>query len=226
MKLGTYEGDDLFKKPRLEMVETQLIGRGITNQRVIEAMRLAPRHLFVEEALRYKAYEDYPLPIGEKQTISQPYMVAVMCEHLGLKGDEKLLEIGTGSGYQTAVLSLLAGQVYSIERIAPILFRARKTMESLGAHNVALKVGDGTIGWADFAPFDAIIVSAGGPETPKPLLEQLAVGGRMVIPVGGEFGQILRTIVNDGRGYKTLEDTPCTFVRLVGRYGWPEDGLD
>jgi protein-L-isoaspartate(D-aspartate) O-methyltransferase len=226
MKLDGYNGDDLFKKPRLEMVESQLVrvGREIKDQRVLEAMRTVPRHLFVEEALRGKAYEDYPLPIGEKQTISQPYMVALMCERLDLKGGEKVLEIGTGSGYQTAVLSLLAGQVYSIERIAPILFRTRKIIESLGIHNVALKVGDGTIGWSDFAPFDSIIVSAGGPSAPQPLMDQLAVGGRMVIPVGHETGQMLRTIINTGCGFKTLEDTPCTFVKLVGRYGWAENG--
>lgn len=208
------------------MVETQLVKRGITDARVLEAMRLVPRHLFVEEAMRSTAYEDFPLPIGEKQTISQPYMVALMCERLGMKGDEKILEIGTGSGYETSVLGLLAGRVYSVERIAPLLFKARKVIESLGLHNVALKVGDGTIGWSDFAPFDAIIVSAGGPDVPAPLVEQLADGGRMIIPVGGETGQALRTVVKDANGVKSIEDTPCTFVKLVGRYGWGENGAN
>ncbi|MBI5179630.1 MAG: protein-L-isoaspartate(D-aspartate) O-methyltransferase [Nitrospinae bacterium] len=208
------------------MVDTQLIRRGIKDPRVIEAMRLVPRHLFVEEALGFKAYDDYPLPIGEKQTISQPYMVAVMCEHLELKGTEKILEIGTGSGYQTAVLSLLAARVYSIERIAPLLFKSRKVIESLGIHNVALKVGDGTIGWKDYAPYDAVIVSAGGPEVPKPLVDQLADGGKLVIPVGGETGQVLETVIKTPTGLRTLENTPCNFVKLVGQYGWPENGTE
>ncbi len=224
MKLNGYNGEDLYKKPRNEMVENQLVRRGITDQRVIAAMRLVPRHLFVEEALGYKAYDDYPIPIGEKQTISQPFMVATMCEQLRLKGHEKVLEIGTGSGYQTAVLSLLASQVYSIERIGPLLFKARKVLESVGIHNVALKVGDGTLGWKDFAPYDAITVSAGGPEIPKPLLEQLVDGGKLIIPVGNEVGQVLEIAVKTPGGIKIAENTPCTFVRLIGEYGWRENG--
>jgi protein-L-isoaspartate(D-aspartate) O-methyltransferase len=206
------------------MVETQLVRNGITDQRVLEAMRLVPRHLFVEDALSLKAYINGPLPIGDKQTISQPYMVAIMCQQLGLKGGEKVLEIGAGSGYQTAVLSLLASRVYSIERIAPLLFKARKALESIGIHNVALKVGDGTLGWKDFAPYDAVIVSAGGPEIPKPLLEQLAEGGKLVMPVGNETGQMLKTALKKPGGVTILENTPCTFVRLIGQYGWPENG--
>ncbi len=215
---------DVYTKPRLEMVEQQLVRRGIRDERVLAAMRQVPRHVFVDEALSFKAYEDYPLPIGEKQTISQPYMVAVMTELLELKGTEKVLEIGTGCGYQTAVLSLTAARVYSIERIAPLLFKARKTLEGLGIHNVALTVGDGTLGWKDFAPYDAILVAAGGPEVPKPLLEQLAAGGRIVIPIGGETGQILKRVTRTERGFEETASTPCTFVKLVGQYGWRENG--
>jgi protein-L-isoaspartate(D-aspartate) O-methyltransferase len=223
VKLNGYNGDDMFKIPRLDMVQTQIVERGIKDARVLEAMSIIPRHLFVDEAMKYNAYRDGALPIGDKQTISQPYMVAIMCEHLDLKGNEKVLEIGTGSGYQTAVLSLLSAQVYSVERIAPILFKARKTLESLGIYNVALKVGDGTLGWNDFAPYDAIIVSAGSPELPKPLLEQLAVQGKMVIPVGDDLGQTLRTVVKTDKGFVTKEDTGCTFVPLLGQYGWKEN---
>lgn len=214
----------IFNRPRLEMVERQIAARGVKDPRVLDAMRRVPRHRFVDEALRYEAYEDRPLPIGERQTISQPYMVAAMTELLELKGTEKVLEIGTGCGYQTAVLSLLAAQVYSIERIAPLLFKARKTLEELALHNVALKVGDGTLGWKDFAPFDAILVAAGGPEVPKPLLDQLAEGGRMVIPIGDERGQVLNKIVRTGPETREVISTPCTFVKLVGQYGWRENG--
>lgn len=216
----------IYNRPRLEMVEKQIVARGVRDPRVLEAMRRVPRHQFVDEALRYEAYEDRPLPIGEKQTISQPYMVAIMSELLELKGTERVLEIGTGCGYQTAVLSLLAAQVYSIERIQPLLFKARKTLEGLGVHNVALKVGDGTLGWSDFAPYDALLVAAGGPEVPKPLLDQMAIGGRMVIPVGDDQGQILRVIKRTAKGYSETTSTPCTFVRLVGQYGWDRNGTE
>lgn len=215
---------DIYTKQRLAMVEQQLVRRGIHDEKVLAAMRRVPRHVFVDEALRFKAYDDYPLPIGEKQTISQPFMVAAMSEMLELKGGEKVLEIGTGCGYQTAVLSLLVAQVYSIERIAPLLFKARKTLEGIGIHNVALKVADGTLGWNDFAPYDAILVAAGGPEVPKPLLEQLAIGGRIIIPVGGESEQVLKRIMRTPYGYEETASTPCTFVKLVGQYGWRENG--
>ncbi len=214
---------DIHEKRRFDMVEKQIVSREIRDERILEAMRAVPRHLFMEEALREKAYGDSPLPIGERQTISQPYMVAVMTEMLRLKGDEKVLEIGTGSGYQTAVLSRVAGQVYSVERIPALLAKARKTLEALGYSNVALRVTDGTYGWKEYAPYDAIIVTAGGPEVPPTLINQLAQGGRLVIPVGNEDRQYLHKITK-GRNGTTKESIsiPCSFVKLVGHFGWQE----
>ncbi|MBI5286360.1 MAG: protein-L-isoaspartate(D-aspartate) O-methyltransferase [Deltaproteobacteria bacterium] len=205
------------------MVETQLIPRGIKDKRVLDAMRTVPRHLFVEEALQDQAYNDYPLPIGERQTISQPYMVALMTEALELKGNEKVLEVGTGSGYQAAILSLLAEKIYSIERISSLAARARKVLDSLFCSNVVIKIGDGTLGWKEEAPFDGIIVTAATPSVPESLLEQLAVGGRMVIPVGGIFSQILMKIIKTKEGITRLDLGGCRFVKLVGRYGWKEE---
>lgn len=204
------------------MVEKQLVGRGITDERVLKAMGEIPRHKFLEEALRERSYGDYPIPIGEKQTISQPYMVAIMSEMLNLTGSEKVLEIGSGSGYQTAVLSKLAAQVYSVERIPRLLMKARQTLEEIDIHNVALKIADGTLGWKDYAPYDAILVTAGAPEVPKALLDQLAMGGRMVLPVGDEERQVLHKIVKTKFGIRESIHTQCSFVKLIGQFGWKE----
>lgn len=205
------------------MVETQLVPRGIADKRVLDAMQSVPRHLFVEKALWEQAYSDYPLPIGEKQTISQPYIVALMTEALELKGDEKALEIGTGSGYQTAVLSKLAEKVYSIERISPLAERARKLLDELHCSNVVVRVCDGTEGWKDESPFDAILVTAASPDIPPPYIEQLKIGGRLVIPVGDVFSQVLTKIIKTKDGIIKSDLCGCRFVKLVGRYGWTEE---
>src|SRR5437773_6079186 len=176
------------------MVDEQLKRRGITDARVLDAMRRIPRHRFVEEGLAHSAYEDHPLPIGEGQTISQPYIVALMTSLLGLTGQEKVLEVGTGSGYQTAVLGALARRVCSIERLPRLAERARATLEALGVANVWIRVGNGALGWPDEAPFDRILVAAGGPSVPPPLVEQLVEGGRLVLPVGSAEDQVLTVV--------------------------------
>jgi protein-L-isoaspartate(D-aspartate) O-methyltransferase len=209
-----------FPKARSKMVEDQIIPRGIKDARVIAAMRKVPRHLFVEEALQSQAYSDHPLPIGEKQTISQPYMVALMTEALQLKGKEKVLEIGGGSGYQTAILAELSEKVFSIERIRSLAIRARQLLYELGYYNVELKIFDGTYGWLEEAPFDAIIVTAGAPDIPQPLLDQLAMDGRLVIPVGDAYVQDLIRITKTEEGKKREDLGGCRFVKLIGRYGW------
>lgn len=211
-----------YEADRKIMVEEQLIKRGIKDKRVLGAMGKVPRHLFVEEALRSRAYGDYPLPIGEKQTISQPYMVALMTESLQLKGNEKVLEIGTGSGYQAAVLAELCDKVYSVERIKSLAVTARERLYSLGYMNVAIKIFDGTYGWMEYAPYDAIIVTAGAPEIPQNLVDQLSVGGRMTIPVGDEFSQILIKVEKNKAGVTTTNLCGCMFVKLIGNYGWKE----
>jgi protein-L-isoaspartate(D-aspartate) O-methyltransferase len=209
-----------YERERARMVEEQLARRGITDERVLDAMRRVPRHLFVEEALRERAYGDHPLPIGEQQTISQPYIVALMTSLLALRGQEKVLEIGTGSGYQTAILAELARRVCSIERLVPLAMRARAILEGLGVTNVWIRVGNGTLGWPDEAPFDRILVAAGGPGVPPPLFEQLADGGRMVLPVGDESGQTLTLVENVGGAMRTTPCGDCMFVKLVGKYAW------
>jgi len=209
-----------FPKARSKMVEDQIIARGIKDARVIAAMKKVPRHLFVEEALQSQAYSDHPLPIGEKQTISQPYMVALMTEALQLKGNEKVLEIGGGSGYQTAILAELSEKVFSIERIRSLAIRARQLLYELGYYNVELKILDGTYGWMEEAPFDAIIVAAGAPDIPQPLLEQLAMDGRLVIPVGDAYVQDLIRVTKTAEGIKKEDLGGCRFVKLIGRYGW------
>jgi len=209
-----------FARERERMVEEQLVRRGITDARVLEAMRKVPRHLFVEEALRDRAYGDHPLPIGEGQTISQPYIVAIMTQLLHLTGSEKVLEIGTGTGYQTAVLAELARRVCSVERIASLAARARATLEAMGYTNVWVRTADGTFGWPDEAPFDRILVSAAAPAVPEPLFEQLVEGGRMVLPVGDPFAQTLTVVDRVGGEKKISADSGCVFVKLIGKYGW------
>ncbi len=209
-----------FARERERMVEEQLVRRGITDPRVLDAMRKIPRHLFVEEALRDRAYGDYPLPIGEGQTISQPYIVGIMTQLLGLSGCEKVLEIGTGSGYQTAVLAELTRRVCSVERIPSLAIRARATLETMGYTNVWVRTADGTLGWPDEAPFDRIMVSAASPSVPEPLFDQLAEGGRLVLPVGDAFSQTLTVVERVGGQMRTTADSGCVFVKLIGKYGW------
>jgi protein-L-isoaspartate(D-aspartate) O-methyltransferase len=209
-----------FSKTRLKKVDEQVVARGIKDQRVIAAMRKVPRHLFVEEALQDQAYSDHPLPIGDKQTISQPYMVALMTEALALTGKEKVLEIGTGSGYQTAILAECAAKVFSIERIRSLAIRARKLLLDLGYFNVEIKFSDGTVGWNDESPFDAIMVTAGAPDIPRPLIDQLKVGGRMAIPVGDANIQDLIRITKTEDGIKKEDFGGCRFVKLIGKHGW------
>ncbi len=209
-----------WRHERKRMVEEQICARGIADERVIDAMNRVPRHIFVDKTYYHQAYNDYPLPIGYGQTISQPYMVAAMTEFLELKGEETVLEVGTGSGYQTAILALLCAKVYSIERIAELTKQARTILDSLGFQNINLMVGDGSIGWSDYAPYDGIMVTAGAPEIPDALIEQLAENGRLVIPVGDEFSQVLNLVrKHKGRIYRK-EFFGCTFVPLVGKGGW------
>lgn len=217
---GVMDAKDVYARSRKKMVEEHLLRRGIKDPAVLDAMGRVPRHLFVEEGFIGQAYADNALPIGEKQTISQPYIVALMLESLKLTGKEKCLEIGAGSGYQTAVLSLLADKVFSIERISTLARRARKTLDELFCPNVIMKMGDGTLGLPDEAPFDAIIVSAGSPDAPAALIEQLKIGGRLVIPVGGNDEQELVRITKKPDGILKERLCGCRFVKLVGRHGW------
>jgi len=210
-----------FAIARRRMVEQQVVRRGVTDPMVIAAMLKVPRHLFVEEALRSQAYSDFPLPIGEKQTISQPFMVGFMTEALLLKGGEKVLEIGTGSGYQAAILAQIAGQVFSVERHPALARKARLCLDAGGCRGVIVKVCDGTSGWVDEAPFDGIIVTAGAPSIPEEYRQQLKVGGRLVIPVGDRNSQVLfritRLAENEFREERLLD---CRFVPLIGQHGW------
>ena len=211
-----------YRLARERMVKTQLIPRGIEDENVLRAMEKIQRHLFVEEALVGEAYNDHPLPIGHKQTISQPYIVALMTEALELTGTEKVLEIGTGSGYQTAILAELSDVVYTVERIEPLLEKSKDLLQSLGYKNIYFKAYDGTLGWEDFAPFHAIMVTAGAPKVPEPLLKQLADGGKMIIPIGNKYSQdlIKVTRVNDRFVEKNLGG--CRFVDLIGEHGWKD----
>lgn len=212
-----------YESKRLQMLETQIRDRGVKDRRVLAAFRKVPRHLFLDEALWPQAYDDNPLPIGEKQTISQPYIVALMTEALRLTGHEKVLEIGTGSGYQTAVLAELAEQVYSIERIPSLAKRARKVLDDLKYLNVIVRIGDGTEGWREYSPYAGIIVTAAAPEAPDPLLEQLEMGGRLVIPIGDEFTQDLMVYVKEGEDkYREENYGGVRFVKLIGSHGWRE----
>jgi protein-L-isoaspartate(D-aspartate) O-methyltransferase len=211
-----------FSTARRRMVESQIAARGVTDAEVLRAMGRVPRQRFVDDALRDRAYGDNALPIGHGQTISQPYMVALMTEALRLSGGEKVLEIGTGSGYQTAILAEIADRVFSIERVAPLYRRARELLDQLGYHRVVLRHGDGTLGWRDQAPFDAIIVTAGAPHVPAELRGQLAEGGRLVIPVGDRSLQSLLRITRREEGDLREDLGGCIFVNLIGRDAWAE----
>ncbi len=207
-------------RQRREMVEKQIVSRGVSDPLVIDAMLKVPRHLFVSEALVDSAYGDFPLPIGEGQTISQPYIIAEMTQSLGLKGHERVLEIGTGSGYQAAVLAQIVYRVYTIERNNPLFLQTRKLFDFLKYHNIVTRYSDGTQGWKQESPFDAIIVTAGGQHIPQPLIDQLAVGGKLVMPVGGNFSQELILLEKDENGIKTDNLGACRFVKLIGQHGW------
>jgi len=211
---------DAYRDPRLLMVEEQLRARGIRDERVLEAMARVPRHEFVSPEHRGEAYEDHPIPIGEGQTISQPFVVAAMLEALTLRPEDVALEVGTGSGYETAVLAELVRRVYSIERIAVLAERARAVLERLGYRNVTVVHGDGSQGLPDAAPFDAIVVAAAAPHLPQPLLDQLRDGGRLVIPVGGGFAQELQLVRKIGGAVTTLHLDGVRFVPLIGREGF------
>ncbi len=210
-----------FAINRERMIEEQLVPRGISDPRVLEAMRQVPRHLFVEDAMQAHAYGDFPLPIGSGQTISQPYIVALMTEALQLKGSERVLEIGTGSGYQAAILSRLCLRVYTIERIDALVGRARRVFDRLRYHNIVSRIDDGTEGWSAEAPFDGILVTAGGPRIPDPLLAQLADPGRLVIPVGDQGVQDLQLVEKRDGGLTVRTIEQVRFVDLIGAYGWP-----
>jgi len=210
-----------FPRMRRRMAEG-LRARGIADARVLAAMEVVPRHLFVPEALREQAYGDFALPIGEGQTISQPLTVARMLEALSLAGKERVLEVGTGSGYQTAILSRLARRVYSVERIRDLAVRARGVLAEIGCRNVLVEVRDGTLGWKEQAPFDAIVVTAAGPEVPAALVEQIGEGGRMVLPVGDRSEQVLTLVRRVGGKLERAQVGRVRFVDLVGAGGWPE----
>ena len=222
-KQGKRPVEGNYQKERLAMVEEQLRRRGISDRKVLEAMRKIPRHLFVLEDYRDSAYEDRPLPIGEGQTISQPYMVAIMTQSLELKGREKVLEIGTGSGYQTAILAELAQKVFTIERIPALTERAHKVLGDFGYTSISFRSGDGSRGWPEEAPFDGIMVTAGSPDVPPTLKSQLAEGGRLVIPTGPRYTQTLYKLTREGDQFMEEDVTGCVFVPLVGDYGWKEE---
>jgi protein-L-isoaspartate(D-aspartate) O-methyltransferase len=216
---GTPDG---YGQARREMVETQIRKRHVTDGRVLECLERIPRHEFIPAELRDRAYEDAPLPIGEGQTISQPYIVAAMTAALHLQGNERVLEIGTGFGYQAAVLACLAREVFTMEFRAELATEAAERLARLGYTNVHVHCGDGTLGLPDFAPYDAILVAAAAPAVPTPLLGQLAEGGRIIVPVGGVENQELRLIDRNHDTFRTTMLEPCRFVPLVGAYGWKE----
>jgi len=211
-----------FEVLRKRMVEEQLIPRGIKNRRVLDAFLKVERHKFVPKELLTSAYADYPLPIGEGQTISQPYIVALMTECLDLTGQEKVLEIGTGSGYQAAILAELSKEVYSIERFAGLAEKAQETLSGLGYTNIRIKTDDGTLGWKEFALFDRIIITAAAPRIPLPLAEQLTEGGKLVLPLGEMFSQVLTVVEKKNNNLDSTSVCGCVFVPLVGKYGHKE----
>lgn len=211
-----------YQSDRQRMVDTQIARRGIRDERLLSVLRAVPRHLFVGQQYRNLAYSDGPLPIGNGQTISQPYIVALMTELLRLSGGENVLEVGTGSGYQAAVLGKLARQVYTIERHTILAERARAVLEELGFDNVQVYIGDGSLGLPEHAPYDAIMVTAAAPRAPMTLLEQLVEGGRLVLPVGSLGAQFLECWIREGQGYHSEEIIPVAFVPLIGEQGWDE----
>ncbi len=215
--------DETLARAREQMVQYQLKARGILDERVLEAFRRVPREEFVPADLAHRAYTDNPLPIGQGQTISQPFMVAVMTEVAKLRPGEKVLELGTGSGYQTAILLELGAQVYGIERIPELFQQAQDRLSRLGYTGWTLKQGDGTLGWLEFSPYDAIVVAAGSPDVPKPLLDQLALNGRLVIPLEEDFSQVLYTVVRTEHGFERHRGERCTFVPLIGEHAWRSD---
>lgn len=211
-----------FSALRKKMVEEQLIPRGIKDKKVLEAFQKVPRHNFVPKRYLDSAYGDFPLSIGEGQTISQPYMVALMTECLGLSGEETILEIGAGSGYQAAILAELASRVYTVERVVSLAEGARTCLKNLNYKNIQIEIGDGTRGWPEFAPYEGIVVTAAAPDIPKPLIEQLRIKGKLVIPIGGSFNQMLTVITKHKDGIETKQICGCVFVPLLGKYGWKE----
>jgi len=217
---GVGEGDS-YGGYRNRLVEV-LRRKGVRDLAVLRAVQMVTRHLFVPESVRHRAYDDTALPIGSGQTISQPYVQARYLELIGLTGREKVLEIGTGSGYQTALLALLASMVFSVERVPHLAQSARTALANSGIRNVTVLVGDGTLGWRPFAPYDAILVSAASPEIPGPLVEQLALGGRMVIPLGDRASQTLTLVERNGDGVRTSTIADVRFVPLVGQFGFSE----
>ncbi len=211
-----------FSALRKKMVEEQLIPRGIKDKKVLEAFQKVPRHNFVPKRYLDSAYGDFPLSIGAGQTISQPYMVALMTECLGLSGGETILEIGAGSGYQAAILAELASRVYTVERVVSLAEGARTCLKNLNYKNIQIEIGDGTRGWPEFAPYEGIVVTAAAPDIPKPLIEQLRIKGKLVIPTGGSFSQMLAVITKHKDRIETKQICGCVFVPLLGKYGWKE----
>ena len=213
----------MFEEARDRMVEQQVRARGIHDERVLAAFRRVPRHLFVPADAQAQAYEDHPVPIGGGQTISQPYIVALMTNALRLQGHERVLEIGAGSGYQTAILAELALDVFAVERLPELLSAAAQRLEALGYANFHLTPGNGSLGWAGHAPYDAILVAAAAPDVPKPLMAQLVDGGRLVIPIGPAEGQWLTVVVKQSKSFTRTTIGSCVFVPLIGTHGWPID---
>jgi protein-L-isoaspartate(D-aspartate) O-methyltransferase len=220
MKMGMKDEEKKFSRWRQEMVDKQIVSRGVVDPEVLQAMVKVPRHLFVSEALVDSAYGDFPLPIGEGQTISQPYIIAEMTQTLELKGHERVLEIGTGSGYQAAILAQIVYKVYTIERNNILFLQTRKLFDKLKYHNIVTRYSDGTQGWKQEGPFDAIIVTAGGQKIPAPLIDQLCVGGRLIMPVGNNFSQELIRLEKTEDGVTTTNLGACRFVKLIGQHGW------
>ncbi len=214
--------EEALARERESMVHRQILDRGIDTPRVLEAFLRVPRHLFVPPEDVGKAYEDRPLYIGHGQTISQPYMVALMTDALELEGKEKVLDIGTGSGYQAAIIAELAGEVHTVERIAELAAPAERLLRRLGYENVFFHLGDGTLGLSDAAPFDAILVAAAAPGVPESLKEQLAIGGRLVVPVGPPYSQMLKVVTRTSEGFRSRDVCPCIFVRLIGEEGYED----
>ncbi len=217
----------MFKAPdfdilRDEMVDRQLIPRGIKDERVIEAFRKIPRHKFVPQEYQKSSYGDFPLPIGENQTISQPYIVALMTQILELTNIDRVLEIGTGSGYQTAILASLAKEVYSVERKESLAKQAEAILKELGFKNIKIKVNDGTLGWEEFAAYDKIMVTAAAPSLPQTLKEQLSINGKLTIPLSIGFGQVLTLFTKHKDKFESEEVCGCTFVPLIGKYGYKQ----